>query len=76
MIEIPELKVLGMSKADLAKEMGISPETVYRWKKVPGYVEAYLKLRLLQKTARKCECSLRIKLVGDGCDVCNPGMAR
>ncbi len=24
---------------------------------------------------RKCECNLRTKLVGDGCDICNPSYA-
>lgn len=24
----------------------------------------------------KCRCSLRVKLIGDGCKVCNPEMAR
>lgn len=28
-----------------------------------------------ERLERKCECSLRTKCVGDGCDICNPRMA-
>lgn len=41
------LQGLGMSKAELAKELGLRPNTVYRWsvEKVPEYVWAYLRLK-------------------------------
>ena len=55
MIDIPELRELGMTKDDLARELGINKRTIYRWKKIPGYVEAYLRLKLLLKDFKKLE---------------------
>jgi len=47
------LKVLGMSQGDLARDIGVRPETVYRWCKgnhpIPGSVakviETYLQMQ-------------------------------
>ena len=55
MVEIVELEKLGMTKGDLAKALGIRPQTIYRWKKLPGYVEAYLRLSLMIQAAGGCE---------------------
>jgi hypothetical protein len=42
------LRKLGLSKAQLARELGKKPGTVYRWtdETVPRYVMAYLELKL------------------------------
>ena len=55
MIEIVELELLGMSKLDLARELGLHPKTVYGWKKLPGYVEAFLRLKMLLKMVEENE---------------------
>lgn len=53
MVEIPELKELGMSKLDLARELGLHPKTVYGWKRIPEYVEGYLLLKMELKRERE-----------------------
>lgn len=37
-----QLKELGMTKAELAKALGILRATVYKWKVIPEYVHGYL----------------------------------
>lgn len=38
------LRRAGLSKAGLARLLGMSPGSAYRWKPVPSYVMAYLRL--------------------------------
>lgn len=45
-MDIPELKELGMTKAELAVALGIKLESVWKWKRVPEYVQGYLLLML------------------------------
>ena len=42
------LRDLGMRKGDLARELGLTRESVSRWRHsgVPGYAAAYLRLRV------------------------------
>lgn len=34
----------GITKAELARRLKMNPNTVYKWKYLPGYAEAYLEL--------------------------------
>lgn len=34
-----ELRKLGLTKAEFARLIGLSPLTVYQWKQVPSYAE-------------------------------------
>lgn len=46
------MRVLGLSKKDLAGILGVAPPTVSRWgNNPPQYVTAYLEERLLRKEA-------------------------
>lgn len=44
---LSSLKALGMSRAQLARELGIHPNTVSKWtpQTVPGYARAYLQCK-------------------------------
>lgn len=42
---------LGWSKAELARRLGLDPNTVTRWKQPPGYAKEYLRVMLLIKEA-------------------------
>lgn len=39
------MKIPGIKAVELAGELRIAPQTVYNWKALPGYADAYLKLR-------------------------------
>lgn len=43
------LEQLSMTKAEMARELGVKPNTVYRWKDadVPLYVWAWIRLKLM-----------------------------
>ena len=46
------LELLGWRRADLARRLGLSPESVSRWEVLPEYVVAYLDAMLNLKRAR------------------------
>ena len=53
MLYIPELKELGMTKAQFAKYMGLRPETVWNWVELPVYAKRILELLVLTNLTLK-----------------------
>jgi hypothetical protein len=70
-----KISILEQSKAHAGKR-GHRKETMFTL--YPAAID--LLRRFLNTTppepAQRCQCSLRTKLVGDGCDICNPELAQ
>jgi len=45
------LEKLKWSKAELARRLGVDPHTISRWRKIPGYAEAYVLLMMKVREA-------------------------
>jgi hypothetical protein len=64
---------LQAARAAPANPLNESESAVLRW--MNRVIDAEERLARAAPAQRECKCDLRTRLVGDGCDVCNPELA-
>jgi len=55
---VTRLSALGMTKQDLAQSLGVSLSSIYHWRELPKYVQAYLASRERESAGENTKCSM------------------